>query len=32
MTVALVPLLLQSDNPSVVIIASIAGLANQRYV
>lgn len=30
MTVALVPLLLKSDNPSVVIIASIAGLANQR--
>ncbi|KAK1921512.1 hypothetical protein DB88DRAFT_512787 [Papiliotrema laurentii] len=29
-TVAFVPLLLKSDNPSVVIIASIAGLANQR--
>lgn len=32
MTCALIPLLRKSDLRSVVIIASIAGLANQRYV
>jgi hypothetical protein len=32
MTAALIPLLRKSDNPSVVVIASIAGLLNQRYV
>jgi NAD(P)-dependent dehydrogenase (short-subunit alcohol dehydrogenase family) len=30
MTTACIPLLRKSDNPSVVVIASIAGLANQR--
>ncbi|KAI9638260.1 uncharacterized protein MKK02DRAFT_42651 [Dioszegia hungarica] len=30
LTAALVPLLRKSENPSVIIIASIAGLANQR--
>lgn len=31
MTTACIPLLRKSDNPSVVVIASIAALANQRY-
>jgi len=32
MTVALLPLLRKADSPNVTVIASIAGLANQRYV
>lgn len=32
MTVALLPLLRAAETPNVTVIASIAGLANQRYV
>jgi hypothetical protein len=30
MTVSAIPLLRKSDNPNVIVISSVAGLANQR--
>jgi len=32
MTIAILPLLRAAESPNVTVIASIAGLANQRYV
>jgi hypothetical protein len=32
MTVAMLPMLRKAEAPNVTVIASIAGLANQRYV